>query len=144
MTSRSGSPVAKREASAAKGGVSAHRARHGLQGNVVQSGMATKRNRPSLTVTIDPDVNDRVRALVSKLPGATLAGVMDELLEAALPLYEDMADALVRAKRPDGSMDEDQARELVGAAIGARILRATGIGVQDTLPPTTKGGEDEL
>jgi hypothetical protein len=100
------------------------------------------RNRPTLTVTIDPEVNDRLRALVEALPGATLSVLLDELLEASLPIYEDMATAMALAKRPDGSVDENEARELVGAAIGARILRATGVGVQDTLPRTTKGGED--
>lgn len=101
---------------------------HCVHKNVVHSGMATKKQppkkrvRPTLTVTIDPQVHDRLRALVDALPGATLSVLLDELLVAALPIFEDMAAAVRGA---DG--DEQAAQDTLAALIGARILRATGV-----------------
>jgi hypothetical protein len=109
------------------------RRRHRVYWSVVHSVMARRRIRPTLTVTIDPGINARLRALVDSLPGATLATLMDELLGAVLPLYEDMAESFREAKRSDGSIDEAKAQELVSAAIGGRILRATGMPLPEDL-----------
>ena len=101
--------------------------------------MTVKRNRPTLTVTIDAEINDRLRALVGRLPGATLSVLLDELLAASLPLFEDMAESMSRSTRPDGSVDEAQAQEHIAAALGARILRAVGM-PQPEVQDTVKGG----
>lgn len=95
-----------------------------------------------MSLTLDPDINARVRALVAKMPGATISGVVDELLGASLPLYEDMADAMLAARDADGVMNEAAAKDAIGAAIGARIVRAIGLGVQHTDPASGEGGED--
>lgn len=92
-----------------------------------------------LTVTIDPDLNDRLRALVSLLPGATLSGVHDELMAAALPMYEDMAESMIDAKRPDGSLDEEKAQEQIAARLGMRMLRAAGLPLPE-VQDTSEGG----
>ena len=98
------------------------------------------RNRPTLTVTIDADINDRLRALVDLLPGATLSVLLDELLGAALPLYEDMAASLTQSKRPDGSVDEAKAQEDIAAKLGMRILRAAGLPLPE-VQDTSRGGD---
>ncbi len=118
------------------------RSGHGGQRIAVHSGMAKPkhRNRPTLTVTIDAELDARLRALVERLPGATLSVLLDELLEAVLPLYEDMADGMIRAKRPDGSMDEVKAQDHIAAAIGSRILRAAGLPLPE-VQDTWKGGD---
>lgn len=108
---------------------------------VLPSGMAKKRNRPTLTVTIDPDVHERLRSLVDQLPGATLSVLLDELLIAALPIFEDMAAAIRGAQAMEGGYDESVAQDTLAALIGARILRASGLTVQDTSTSPEKGGD---
>jgi predicted DNA-binding protein len=92
---------------------------------VLHSGVPIKRDRPQVSATLEFETHERVRTLVEQLPGATLSGVLNELIEASLPIYEDMAAAMLAAKRPDGSMDERKAKRDVSARVAARLVRAT-------------------
>jgi hypothetical protein len=100
------------------------------------------RHRPTLNLTVDPDLDARLRALVARLPGATLSRTVDELLTASLPLFEDMADALDEARGIDGEVDERRALQLLTAAIGTRVAAAIADGGQHTgglLPRKERG-----
>lgn len=114
----------------------AERRRHNRHNDVVVCGVAHHRNRPTLTVTIDADVMLRLRALVEGLPGSSLSLLVEELLEAALPTYEGMLEAINEARGSDGTVDEAKARRLAAANIGAWVTRAIGEQLQDTEPPT--------
>jgi hypothetical protein len=88
-------------------------------------------------VTLDPELRARVVALAAALPGATISGVMDELLQASLPIFEDVAAAMRGATGAEG-LDEAAAQDTLAALIGSRILRAAGLDVQDNRD--TSGG----
>jgi hypothetical protein len=106
------------------------RSGHHRHRDVLESGMSrirAPRHRPSLSLTLDPEVERRLRALADTIPGANLSQLVDELLLASLPLYEDMAQAFVQSMKAGGEVDEARAEELFSAAIGARILKATGM-----------------
>lgn len=105
---------------------------------VLVCGVAHRRNRPSLTVTIDPELDRRLRALVELLPGSSLSIVVDELLTAALPTYEGMAQAIHEARSADGLVDEARARRLAGAFIGSMVARAIEGELQDQEPPQSE------
>jgi hypothetical protein len=76
-----------------------------------------------LTVTVDPDIKARVRALADQIPGGTLSGIVEELLKTTLPMMEAAFQVMQEAKREDGSLDEAAARERMGAWIGMQLLK---------------------
>lgn len=91
--------------------------------------MPTPRRKPVLSLTFEPDTVTRLDALVALLPGSTRSGVADEVMQAGLPVFEQMAQAMTDAKRPDGSLDEQKARDAVAQWAGAQLL-----GMYDSRP----------
>jgi hypothetical protein len=83
---------------------------------------STKRIRPILTVTVDPETKARIRALAAKIPGGTLSGVVEELVKTTLPMMEAAVQVMHDSKRSDGTLDEVAARERMGAWIGTQLL----------------------
>lgn len=81
-----------------------------------------KRVRPVLTVTMDPDLLERLYTVHAALPGATLSGVVEELMEASLPMFEAMVAALQEAKGDDGVVDDDRAKDAIAKWAGAQLL----------------------
>lgn len=123
----------------------AERSRHDGHKDVLAWRMADRRRtrtRPTLTVTIDPDIFARLRSVVDRLPGGNLSRLVDEMLAAALPPFEDMAAALDQARGVDGEVNEQRALELVTAAIGSRIAQVLAATAHNADALTVKGGED--
>lgn len=83
---------------------------------------ATKRNKPVLTVTVEPEVKARIYALAAKIPGGTVSGVVRELLKTTLPMMEQAIDVMVEAQQEDGTIDVPAARKAMGAWIGTQLL----------------------
>jgi hypothetical protein len=89
-----------------------------------------------MNVTIPAELRKRLDALAAQMPGGNLSVLVEELVSASLPLYENMAGALLDARRPDGVVDEKVAQRNVALRIGKMIA--------DALPVThdDEGGED--
>jgi hypothetical protein len=81
------------------------------------------RRRPMMTVTIEPATRARLDALVAAFPSATLSGLVEELLLAALPPFEQVAEAIRTSLTESGELDEDAAKAHMSAWIGAQIVR---------------------
>lgn len=96
---------------------------------------AWPRRRPTITVTIETELRDRLDALVARMPGSNRSALIGEVLEAGLPLYEQMADAMESTRRADGSLDESRARDQLAQWAGAQLL-----GLQDKNEDSSKGG----
>ncbi|MBW7856699.1 MAG: hypothetical protein H3C44_10650 [Ignavibacteria bacterium] len=81
-----------------------------------------KRKRPVLTVTLDAEVIARLREAQRLLPGSSLSGIVSELLQMSLPLVEGMIAALREARRDDGTVDDDRAKDSLARWAGAQLL----------------------
>jgi hypothetical protein len=81
------------------------------------------RTRPVLTVTVKPENLERLKELVTKIPGGKLSGVVDEMLTLTLPIFEQVVQAFVRAQREDGTTDPELARQHLEAYIGATLFK---------------------
>jgi len=77
------------------------------------------------SITLSPEVADRLDRIVAQLPGATRSGVLDELLALALPDFEDLVRLLDQARDPSGTFNEAAARDQLAAWVGQRVLRMT-------------------
>lgn len=86
-----------------------------------------KRVKPRISLTLDPEVYGRLRAVRDRIPGASLSGVVNELLAVSLPVMEEMAKALRESQREDGTIDEVRARDGLARWAGAQLL-----GLSDT------------
>jgi hypothetical protein len=82
----------------------------------------TKRKRPLLTVTVDAELKRRLKAVTKQIPGATLSGVVGELLKVTVPMIEEVVGVMVKARQADGSIDDDAARQGMAAWIGTKVL----------------------
>lgn len=91
---------------------------------VLHSGVPVHRDRPAVNITLKPELLERVDALVSRLPGATRSAVMDELVEASLPLYESMAEALIGARDEHGNIDESKAKDRAAQGIASIVRKS--------------------
>jgi hypothetical protein len=81
------------------------------------------RKRPVLTVTVDADVKARLQAVAAQIPGgASVSGVVSELLRVALPMIESVVQVMVDARQDDGSFDDAAARRGMAAWIGTTML----------------------
>ena len=90
---------------------------------------AVKRKRPVLTVTVKPDLLDRLTAVQEALPsGTTLSGLVDELIEMSLPAMEAMVAAFSEAKTEDGTVDEARAKESLAKWVGSQLLSVRQMG----------------
>lgn len=98
-------------------------------GQPVHSTMSSvKRIRPKISLSLDPDVYRRLRAVRDRMPGTPSFSVLvSELLAVSLPMMEHMAKALVEAQREDGTVDELRARDALAKWAGAQLL-----GLSDT------------
>ena len=96
-----------------------------------------ERKRPSLTFTLDPEHVGRLRALVDRMPGATVSRLVDDALSWSLPVLEEIADAYYAARRPDGSHSDQVFRERIGAFLAVNIAKV----LQGTTPENTDGGD---
>jgi hypothetical protein len=85
--------------------------------------MPAPRVRPTINITIRADLLERVDALVDKLPGANRSQITDELIEASLPLYETMAEALIGARDERGNVDESKAKDRAAQGIAAIVRK---------------------
>ena len=75
-------------------------------------GMAQKRNRPTVTLTLDPEVKARAQALLDQLPGKTsLSQLVDQLL---LDFVEHMGPMLAQLKASAAGDPEAVVRQLLG------------------------------
>lgn len=91
-------------------------------------GMPPKRRiKPRLTITVDPGVHRRLHEIQSMLPGSSVSGIVSELLEISLPVFEGMARALKDAKGDDAKLDDDRARDALARWAGSQLL-----GLSDT------------
>lgn len=95
-----------------------------------------KRVKPRVSVSIPPEVYQRIVELQRILPGASFSGIVGELLTISLPAMEAMTDAMTEARLPDGSVDEQRARDRLARWAGAQLL-----GLSDTFDPEV-GQED--
>lgn len=84
--------------------------------------MSIKRERPAVTVTLDPEVRRRILAVAEALPGATFSGVIDELAQMSLPAMEAMVSVLQESRSEDGVVDEERAKDALARWAGAQLL----------------------
>lgn len=82
----------------------------------------TRRIKPRVTVTLDKDVYDRLQRLRRVLPGATVSGVVNEVLSLGLPVVEEMGKAMREAMSEDGTLDEMRARDALAKWAGAQLF----------------------
>lgn len=90
-----------------------------------------KRVKPRVSLSIPPEVHQRILELQRILPGASFSGIVGELLKISLPAMEAMTDAMTEARLPDGSVDEQRARDRLARWAGAQLL-----GLSDTYGST--------
>lgn len=99
-----------------------------MSDTVYPGGMTAKRRiRPRLTITVDPEVYRQLHEVRDLLPGSSLSGIVSELLEVSLPVFEGVVDTLKEARDDDGQLDEARARDALARWAGAQLL-----GLSDT------------
>lgn len=76
-----------------------------------------------MTVTVEPETRARIDALVAGLPAATMSGVVEELLVAALPAFEQVLEAIQASRDESGDLDEEAAKAHMSAWIGGQIMK---------------------
>lgn len=86
-----------------------------------------QRTRPRVTLSLDPVNVARLKRTVAGIPGGTMSGVVDEMLSAMLPQFEQLVEALQSARRDDGSFDEARGRDALAHWAGQQML-----GLSDT------------
>lgn len=64
----------------------------------------------------------RLREVQALMPGSTLSAIIDELLSLSLPVLEGMVAALRDARREDGTVDDDRAKDALAKWAGAQLL----------------------
>lgn len=79
-------------------------------------------NRPGISIRLDAATLHRLDALVSLLPGSTRTAVLEEVLLAGLPLYEEMAQAIIAARDERGVVDDQRARDAMAMWAGQQLL----------------------
>lgn len=79
--------------------------------------MPENRNRKRVNITLSPDVHERVKALVQRLPGGTVSAVIEESLESMLPMMEMAADAMLKHGKDTKEAREAFATEFVRTLI---------------------------
>ena len=91
-----------------------------------------------LTVTVEPEIRERIDAVVEAMPGSTLSGLVEQLLLASLPAFEQVAVAVQASRDEAGVVDEAAATEHMANWVGRQLLKlASG---PDALYNTTGGG----
>lgn len=88
-----------------------------------------------MNVTIPHELRQRLDALAAQMPGGNLSVLVEELISASLPLYENMAASLIEATGPDGRLDERIAQRNVALRIGKMIADSLPVAQDD------EGGE---
>ena len=89
---------------------------------IVSQSTPKKRVKPRISLTLEPEVYDRLIRLRDTVPGMTASGLVNEVLAAALPAMEDMGKALRRAFDEAGNLDEGRARDELARWAGAQML----------------------
>lgn len=96
--------------------------------------MAQKRR---VTLYLDPEIHASARALVDSLPGASLSGIVDELLADYVPVVQSLMDA---AK----SGDKDAKAEMFSRLLADQLvgLATEGTSVVRQLVENDKDGDE--
>lgn len=81
------------------------------------------RQRPRISLTLERDVYDALLRVKANVPGGTASGIVNELLREFLPSFEALTVQLRKARRPDGTFDEEQGRHVLEQWTGQQILR---------------------
>lgn len=81
-----------------------------------------KRIRPRLSLTLDPEIYQRLLAVQSMLPGSSLSGLVGEVLDLGLPFLEGMTEVLKASRTEEGAVDEERARDALAKWAGAQLL----------------------
>jgi predicted alpha/beta-hydrolase family hydrolase len=76
-----------------------------------------------MTVTVEPETRARIDALVEGFPAATMSGVVEELLVAALPAFEQVLEAIQASRDEAGELDEAAAKAHMSAWVGGQIMK---------------------
>jgi hypothetical protein len=76
-------------------------------------------------MTLDPDVYDRARSVVDRLPGATISGLVDEYLAQLVPVLEK-----IFAAADDGDIEAAQA--VLSGYLGERLVHMMVSGGEET------------
>lgn len=87
-------------------------------------------NRRRVTLTLPPELHDRAKAVLDKLPGANFSGLIEDALLGYLPALEAITDAYLAG-------GEDSARRALAYTLGEELIGLRE-GVHTPLP---KGGE---
>lgn len=95
------------------------------------------RKKTIMTLSMDPATDDRLREIVAKMPGANLSGLVQEMVTVLLPMFEAAAEAMVQAKRDDGTFDEAKVKDQLAHWAGAQMLK-----LYDTHGPQGMKGEN--
>jgi hypothetical protein len=74
-------------------------------------------------VTVDVDLKQRLFATAERIPGATVSGILRELLKVGLPIFEQVAEVMTETTREDGTLDRELAQERMGQWIGVQMLK---------------------
>lgn len=94
-----------------------------MSDTVYNVAMTVKRVRPRISVTLDPDVYRRLIRLRDTLPGgASASALVNEVLAVGLPALEEVAAAMKRAMKEDGTVDQDKALDDLSRFVGSHLL----------------------
>lgn len=80
------------------------------------------RKRPTMSISIDPEVHERVKRLTATLPGASVSGVVNEALSMSLPMMEKVAESMHAARTATGETDYEKANRLVAEWIVGQVM----------------------
>ena len=81
--------------------------------------------RRHVHMTLDPDVYDRARSVVDRLPGATISGLFDQYLSELVPVLEKILSAV-----DEGNAEAAQA--VLSGYLGERLVHMMVSGGEET------------
>ena len=86
--------------------------------------MATKpkRNKPRVSITLEPEVYERIKRVADSAPGMNMSLVINELCALSLPVLEDMGKALREAINERGQLDVPRAKDALAKWAGAQLF----------------------